>query len=105
MLVVPQPRNCRGDTVNSLRTRQLAAVIANAYDSIRAHSKAAAVENKPVVAGHFFQTECQKQANPDPDRAAKGSGRVATMSSLSHSHFNFCLHNQILAGTVVKGKQ
>ena len=82
MLVVPQPRNCRGDTVNSLRTRQLAAVIAKAYDSIGAHSKAVAVENKPVVAGHFFQTESQKQVNPDPDRTAKGSDTMASFKFL-----------------------
>ena len=104
ILVVPQPRNCRGDTVNSLRTRQLAAVIAEASDSLGAHSTAVAVEKKPVVAGHFFQTESQKQVNPDPDRAAKGSGRVATMSSLSHNHLNFCLHNQILAGSSGQGQ-
>ena len=72
-----------GDTVNSLRTRQLAAVIANAYyDSIGAHSKAVAVENKPVVAGHFFQTESQKQVNPDPDRTAKGSDTMASFKFL-----------------------
>ena len=94
MLVVPQPRNCRGDTVNSLRTRQLAAVIAEASDSLGAHSTAVAVEKKPVVAGHFFQTEVEKQVNPDPDMAPKGSGMVATMGSLSHSHLSCCLRNR-----------
>ena len=44
------------------------------------------MEKKPVVAGHFFQTESQKQVNPDPDRTAKGSDTMATMSSLINYH-------------------
>ena len=103
MLVVPHPKNRGGDPVKSLRTMQLTAVIVDGYDSIEANSNAIAVEDKPAVAEEnkpavfFFQTEFEKQVNPDPDMAAKGSGMVATMGSLSHSHLNCCLRN-ILCG-------
>ena len=99
MLVVPHPKNRGGDPVKSLRTMQLTAIIVEGYDPIEANSNAVAVEDKPVVAGQsvFFQTEFEKQVSPDPDMAAKGSGMVATMGSLSHSHLNCCLRN-ILCG-------
>ena len=97
-MVVPHPKNRGGDPVKSLRTMQLSANIAEGYDSIEANSNAAAVEDKPVVAGtnrFFFQSAFEKQVLPDPDMAAKGVGIMATMGSLSHSHLN-CINRNIV---------
>ena len=111
MLVVPHPKNRGGDPVKSLRTMQLTAIIVEGYDPIEANSNAVAVEDKPVVAGQsvFFQTEFEKQVSPDPDVAAKGSGMVATMGSLSHSHLNCCARlgssTPPVNKAVVQGKQ
>ena len=44
------------------------------------------MEKKPAVAGHFFQTDSQKQVNPDPDRTAKGSDTMATNYEQSNYH-------------------
>ena len=100
MLVVPHPKNRGGDSVKSLRTMQLTAVIVDGYDSIEANSNAAAVEDKPVVAGNntfLFQSKFAQQVLPDPDMAAKSLGMVATMGSLSHSHLN-CTNRNIVCG-------
>ena len=49
---------------------------------MQSNSPAVAVEKKPAVAGHFFQTDSQKQVNPDPDRTAKGSDTMASFKFL-----------------------
>ena len=49
---------------------------------MQSHSAAVAVEKKPAVAGYFFQTDSQKQVNPDPDRTAKGSDTMASFKFL-----------------------
>ena len=97
LLVVPHPKNRGGDPMRSLRTKQLNAnVSVQGYDPIEANCNAVAVEDKPAVAGgsgHYFQDEFEKKVKPDPDMAERGSGMVATVGSLAHSHLNCGMRN------------
>ena len=101
LLVVPHPKNRGGDPVKSLRTIQLNGDVAvGGYDSLEANCNAVAVEDKPAVAGvkkETFQESFSKTVKADPDMAEKGVGMIATVGSLSHSHWNCCMRN-ILGG-------
>ena len=97
LLVVPHPKNRGGDQVRSLRTMQLVgSVTVEGYDPIEANCNAVAVQDKPAVAGgsgHYFQDEFEKKVKLDPDMAERGLGMVATVGSLSHSHWNCGMRN------------
>ena len=100
LLVVPHPKNRGGDPVKSLRTRQLiGTVTVEGYDPIEANCNAVAVEDQPAVAGgsgHHFQEVFEMQVKPDPDMAERGEGMVAMAGSLSHTHLNCSMRNNML---------
>ena len=105
LMVVPHTRNRGGMAVTSLRTKELVgAIVRDACDVHEANSSAVAVEAPPQQHPHqrpdeskSFQAEFEARIATDLDMAKSGQGIVATLGSLSHSHFN-CGCRNIICG-------